>query len=140
MSIDNIFIDLLLFQNLSILSLYNQYSFLTSFRMGFPTNKQIHRLNQNALVSFSNDEITPEKVQTNIFTNPHTTFLAPTNSTVDKINNFVINTLFRDHLPLMVITNGLQNQMPIHKNMTAVITENRYSIFTFSFVTIIIYK
>ena len=39
--------------------------------MGFPTNKQIHSLNQNALVSLSNDEITEEKVKTNILPNPH---------------------------------------------------------------------
>ena len=123
------FTDLPLFQKLSIYSLYNQYSFLASFRMGFPTNKQIDRLNLNALVSLSNDEITQQKVERNILTNLHTTFLAPTNSTVDKINNFVIDTLFRDNLPLMVVTNGLQNQMPIHKNMAVVITENRYSIF-----------
>ena len=108
--------------------------------MGFPTNKQIHRLNQNALVSLSNDEITEEKVKTNILPNPHKIFLAPTNSTVHMINNFVINVLFRDQTPLMVITNGLQNQMPIHRNTTVVITENRYSIFTFCFVTVIIYK
>ena len=103
-------------------------------------NKQIHRLNQNALVSLSNDDITEEKVKTNIFANPHTIFLAPTNSTVDIINNFVINVLFRDQRPLMIITNGLQNHMPIHRNMTVVITENRYSLSTFYFVTVIIYK
>ena len=108
--------------------------------MGFPTNKQIHRLNLNALVSLSNDEITQEKVERNIFTNPHTTFLAPTNSTVDKINNFVIHSLFPDKLPLLIVTNGLQNQMPIHRNMTVVITENRYSVFMLSFVTVITHK
>ena len=108
--------------------------------MGFPINKQIHRLNQNALVSLSNDDITEEKVKTNIFANPHTIFLAPTNSNVDIINNFVINVLFRDQRPLMIITNGLQNHMPIHRNMTVVITENRYSLSTFYFVTVIIYK
>ena len=129
MAIDNIFIDLPHFQKLSIYSLYNQYSFLGSFQRGFATDKQIHRLNLNALVSLSNDDITQQKVERNIITNPHTIFVAPTNSTVDKIINFVINTLFRDNLPLMVVTNGLQNQMPIHKNMAVVITENRYSIF-----------
>ena len=108
--------------------------------MGFPINKQIHRLNQNALVSLSNDDITEEKVKTNILANPHTIFLAPTNSTVDIINNFVINVLFRDQRPLMIITNGLQNHMPIHRHMTVVITENRYSLCTFYFVTVIIYK
>ena len=138
--IDNTFIVLLLFQNLSIISLYNQNSFLASFRMGFPRNKQIHRLNQNALVSLSNDYITEEKVKRNIFANPHTIFLAPSNSTVDIINNFVINVLFRDQRPLMIITNGLQNHMPIHRHMTLVITENRYSLCTLYFVTVIIYK
>ena len=133
--IDNTFIALLLYQNLSIISLYNQYSFLASFRVGFPTNKQIHRLNQNALVSLSNDNITEEKVKINIFANPHTIFLAPTNLTVDIINNFAINVLFRDQRPLMVITNGLQNPMPIHRYMTVVITENRYSLSTFYFLS-----
>ena len=108
--------------------------------MGFPRNKQIHRLNQNALVSLSNDNITEDKVKTNVFANPHTTFLAPTNSTVDIINNFVINVLFRDQRPLMIITNGLQNQMPIYRNMTVVITENRYFLCTFYFFTVIIHK
>ena len=136
--VDNTFIVLLLFQNLSTISLYNQYSLLASFRVGLPINKQIHRLNQNALVSFSNDNITEDKVKTNIFVNPHTVFLAPTNSTVDIINNFAINILFRDQRPLMIIMNGLQNHMPIHRNMTVVITENRYSLSTFYFVTIII--
>ena len=103
--------------------------------MGLPTNKEIHKLNQNALVPLSNEHITQEKVKTNILTNLHTIFLAPTNSTVDIINNLVINLLFRDQTPFMVITNGLQNQMPIHRNMGVVITENRYSIFTFCFVS-----
>ena len=87
-------------------------------------NKQIQTLNQNALVSLSNDDITKEKVKTNILMNPHTIFLPPANSTVDIIYNFVIDVLFRDHRPLMIITNALQNQMPIYRK-----TENRYSIF-----------
>ena len=138
--IESAFVVFLLFQILSILSLYNHYSFLASFPMGLPTNKEINKLNQNALVSLSNEHITQEKVKTNILTNLHTIFLAPTNSTVDIINNFVINLLFRDQTPFMVITNGLQNQMPIHRNMTVVITENRYSIFTFSVLLVVIYK
>ena len=138
--IGSAFAVLLFFQILSILSLYNQYSSLTSLPMGLPTNKEIHKLNQNALVSLSNDHITQEKVKTNILTNLHTIFLVPTNSTVDIINNFVINLLFRHQTPFMVITNGLQNQMPIHRNMTVVITENRYSIFTFSVLLVVIYK
>ena len=88
------------------------YSFLASFRMVFRTNKQIHRLNQNALVSHSNHEITQEKVKTNILRNPHTIFLAPTNSTVDKVNNFVINVLFRDQTPLMVMLMACKIRCP----------------------------
>ena len=64
------------------------FFYVASFRHGLPTNKQIHRLNQNALVSLSNTNISIEKVKINVMTNPHTTFLAPTNATVDIINAF----------------------------------------------------
>ena len=82
-------------------------------------------MNRNALVSLSNDDITREKVETNITYNPHTTFLAPTNATVDVINNHVLNVLFSTQIPLIVVTNGLHSQMPVYRNMTVIITENR---------------
>ena len=102
---------------------------LAPFRRGFPTNKQIHRLNQNALVSLSNDNITKEKIEINIIANPNTTFLAPRNSTVNTVNNFVIDVLFSNQTPLMTITNGLQDPMMVYRNMTVIITENRLAIF-----------
>ena len=36
-----------------------------SFRIGFPTNKQIHRLNRNAIVSLLDNNISKEKVEIN---------------------------------------------------------------------------
>ena len=97
-----------------------------TFRIGLPTNKQIHPLNQNAIVSLSNDDITREKVETCITNNPSTILLAPTNATVDIINNHVLDVLLESHIPLTVVTNGLQSQMPLYRNMTVIITENRY--------------
>ena len=91
---------------------------LAPFRRGFPTNKQIHRLNQNALVSLSSDSITKEKIEINVIANPNTIFLAPTNSTVNNVNNFVIDVLFSNHTPLMTITNGLQRPMMVYRNMS----------------------
>ena len=102
---------------------------LAPFRRGFPTNKQIHRLNQNALVSLSSDSITKEKIEINVIANPNTIFLAPRNSTVNNVNNFVIDVLFSNHTPLMTITNGLQRPMMVYRNMTVITTENRFAIF-----------
>ena len=70
--------------------------------------------------------ITREKVETCITNNPNTIFLAPTNATVDIINNHVLDVLLESHIPLTVVTNGLQSQMPVYRNMTVIITENRY--------------
>ena len=50
--------------------------YVGSLRTGFSTN---HRLNRNAIVSLSDDEITKEKSEINIMRHPHTPFLAPTN-------------------------------------------------------------
>ena len=97
-----------------------------TFRIGLPTNKQIHRLNQNAIVSLSNDDITQEKVETCITNNPNTIVLIPTNATVDIINNHVFDVSFESHTPLMVVTNEFQSQMSVYHNMTIIITKNRY--------------
>ena len=90
---------------------------LATFRIGLPTNKQIHRLNQNAIVSLSNDDITREKVETYITNNPNTIFLTPTNATVDIINNHVFDVLFESHTPLTVVTNKFQSQMSVYHNI-----------------------
>lgn len=96
-----------------------------SFRHGLPTNKQIHRLNQNALVSLSNDNISIEKVQINLMNNPHTIFLAPANATIDIINAFIVEVLFSNQTPLTIIVNSQQKDMLIYRNMSVVITKNR---------------
>ena len=62
---------------------------------------------------------------TNIRKNPFTTFLAPTNATVNTINQYVVEVLFGNQTPLMTVINGQQISMPIYQNMTLVITENR---------------
>ena len=99
---------------------------LASFRAGIPTHRQLRLLNENALVSLYDDNITEEKVRVNILANPHTLFLTPTNSTVEKINEYVINTLFQNQNVMRYVINGLHLPMPIYKNMTVIITENRY--------------
>ena len=107
---------------------YNRFFLhdLASFRAGIPTHRQLRLLNKNALVSLYDDHITEEKVRVNILANPHTLFLTPTNSTVEKINEYVINTLFGNQNVMRYVINGLHVPMPIYKNMTAIITENRY--------------
>ena len=99
---------------------------LASFRAGIPTRRQLQLLNKNALVSLHDDNVTEEKVRLNILANPHTLFLTPTNSTVEKINEYVINTLFGNQNVMRYVINGLHVPMPIYKNMTVIITENRY--------------
>ena len=106
-----------------------------TFRIGLPTNKQIHRLNQNAIVSLSNNDITREKVETCITNNPNTIFLAPTNATVDITNNHVLHVLFESDTPLTAVTNGLQSQMPVYRNMTVIIMENRYVTLFAAYIT-----
>ena len=93
--------------------------------MAYQQIKQIHRLNQNAIVSLSNDHITREKVEINITHNPHTIFLATTNPTVDVFNNYVLEVLFGTQSPLMVVTKGLHSQMPLYCHMSVIMTENR---------------
>lgn len=111
----------------------NKYLFvyLASFRVVLSTNKQIHRLNQNAIVPLSDDRITIEKVAINIRHNPSTTFLAPTNAAVNSVNQDVVEVLFSDHTPLMTVINGQQIPIPIYRNMALVITENRNILFLF---------
>ena len=99
---------------------------LASFRAGIPTRRQLQLLNKNALVSLHDGNVTEEKVRLNILANPHTLFLTPTNSTVEKINEYVINTLFGNQNVMRYVINGLDVPMPIYKNMTVIITENRY--------------
>ena len=101
------------------------FVYLDSFRIVLPTNKQIHRLNQNAIVSVSNDRITIEKVAISIRNNPHTTFLAPTNAAVNIVNQYVVEVLFSNHIPLMTVSNARQMPMPIYRNMNLIITESR---------------
>ena len=110
------------------------FFYVASFRHGLPTNKQIHRLNQNALVSLSNTNISIEKVKINIMTNPNTTFLEPTNATVDIINAFIVELLFSNQTPLMTIKNSQQKQMLIYRNMSLVITENRYIFYIWFYI------
>ena len=99
---------------------------LASFRAGIPTRRQLQLLNKNALVSLHDGNVTEEKVRLNILANPHTLFLTPSNSTVEKINEYVINTLFGNQNVMRYVINGLHVPMPIYKNMTVIITENRY--------------
>ena len=54
--------------------------------------------------------------------------LPPTNATVDIINNHVLDVLFQTHIPLTIVTNGLQSQMPVYCHTTAIIMEKRYII------------
>ena len=93
--------------------------------IGLPTPKQIARLNQNALVSLHNDLVTEERFKL-ISANPDTTFLAPTNATVEQINKYVVNVLFANERPLCYVVNGFQSPMAMYKNMTVIITENSY--------------
>ena len=62
--------------------------------------------------------------------NPQTLFLVPSNSTVETINNYVINILFERHQPIAEIINAFKSSMKIYKNMTVIITENRYNFLT----------
>ena len=81
------------------------------------TRTQIQRLNRNAFVSLHGDTVTEEKVRMNILANPHTLFLAPTNATVEKIHEYVINTLFTKGDVIRYIVNGHHIPMPIYKNI-----------------------
>ena len=103
--------------------------FSASFRIGIPTPKQIDRLNTNALVSLTNDFITTDKIRINLFANPHTLFLAPSNSTVAKLNQQIIEILFANHVQIAQVMNGIHEPMDIYRNMTVIITENRYFLF-----------
>ena len=103
------------------------FLFLASFRTGLRTSIQIKRSNRNCLVPLSNDIITIEKVRINIVTNPHTLFLAPSNSTVDTINKYVTEVLFENHTPIAEVINSLKVPMKLYKHMTVIIVENRYN-------------
>ena len=62
--------------------------------------------------------------------NPQTLFLTPSNSTVETINNYVTTILFETHPPIAEIINAFKSPMKIYKNMTVIITENRYKFLT----------
>ena len=99
---------------------------LASFRAGIPTHRQLQILNENAIVSLHDDTMTEEKVKVNVLANPDTLFLMPINDTVERINKYVINTLFGNQNVMGHVINGLNVPMAIYKNMTVIITENRY--------------
>ena len=78
-------------------------------------------------MSLHDDAVTEEKVKVNILANLHTLFLTPTNNdTVERINKYVINTLFGNQNVMGHVINGLNVPMAIYKNMTVIITESRY--------------
>ena len=107
--------------------------YLASFRAGIPTNRQLQRLNKNALVSLNDDTVTEEKVKVNILANPHTLFLAPTNATVERINEFVFNNLFGNENVMLYVINGLHTPVAIYKNMTYYYGKQVFPIFTLYF-------
>ena len=77
-------------------------------------------------MSLHDDFLTKDKVGVNIIANPHTIFLAPTSGTLETINQYVIETLFEKEPVLHYIINGLKRPMPVYKNMTVIVMENRY--------------
>ena len=99
---------------------------MVNYTKGIPTNNQLPRLNKNTLVLLTNDNITRENVATNLNENPHTTFLCPTNATVDIINSHAIDILFAKDQLIRYVVNGFKTPMPIYENMTIAVTENRY--------------
>ena len=87
------------------------------------------RLNRNSLVSLATDDISADKIRINAHANPNPLFLVPTNTTVNHINQHVIGTLFEKERPIGEVTNALMLPMKIYKNITFIITENRYIFF-----------
>ena len=90
------------------------------------TTKQLCLLNKNTLLSLHDDLLTKDNVEANIVANPHTIFLAPVNATVQKINQYVIEPLFKKEPVLRYNINGLQTPMLIYKNMTVIVMEISY--------------
>ena len=102
---------------------------LASFRIRLPKSAQIQRLNRNSLVPLCNDITTIDKVPVNIMANSHTLFLAPSNSTVQAINDFV--THIEKHAIIAKVINAFKSPVNIYKDMTVIITKNRYNFFTY---------
>ena len=90
------------------------------------TTKQLCLLNKNTLLSLHDDLLTKDNVEANIVANPHTIFLAPVNATVQKINQYVTEPLFKKEPVLRYNINGLQTPMLIYKNMTVTVMEISY--------------
>ena len=84
----------------------------------------INRLNQNTLVSLKSDSITREKVEINIYRNPHTIFLTVTNPAAHLVNKIAIERLFSTQLPLATILDDNKTPLALYKNMLVVVTEN----------------
>ena len=102
-------------------------SYSATLRIAWPTNKQIHHLNENAIVSLSNDYYMRKNWNTHYPQHKHY-FLALNNTRVDIINNHDLDILFQPYISLMMGTNGLQSQMPVYHYMTVIIMENSYVI------------
>ena len=62
--------------------------------------------------------------------NPQTLFLAPSNSTLETINNYVTNILFERHASIAEVIKALKSPVKIYKDMTVIITGNRNNFFT----------
>ena len=66
--------------------------------------------------------------------NPHTIFLAPSNSTVQIINDFVAQILFAKYPTIAKVINAFKSPMKMYKGMTVIITENRYKFYSTYFL------
>ena len=100
-------------------------SFLSAnFRQNIPPLSLINRLNQNTLVLLKSNSITREKVEINIYRNPHTIFLTVTNPAAHLVNKMAIERLFSTQLPLATILDDNKTPLALYKNMLVVVTEN----------------
>ena len=78
------------------------------------------------MVSLENDEITFEKVKTNIMKNSNTILLTATNQACNIISQYCVETLFKNQPIVVTVINGNKQVISIYKNEAMIITENRY--------------
>ena len=72
-------------------------SYLATLWIAWLTNKHIHHLNENAIVSLSNDYYMRKNWNTHYPQHKHY-FLALSNTRVDIINNYDLDVLFQPYI------------------------------------------
>ena len=100
-------------------------SFLNTIRRWVPTQTLLDHIQDGWVIS-TTDTVTDEDILQAYHINPENTVITFTNEAANRVNNVVINVIFKNQQPLAVLQLDCNlPPMPIYLQMRVVITQNR---------------